>query len=79
MRENGPPLTYFRAAMVVGTRSESYRTLKYLVKRLPLMIAPAWLAKDTQPIAIDDVLKYLGAGALDREEATGPRVPDRWA
>jgi len=59
LRENGPPLTYFRAAMVVGAQSESYRSLKYLVKRLPLMIAPAWLANDTQPIAIDDVLEYL--------------------
>ena len=59
LREKGPPLTYFRAAMVVGAHSESYRTLKYLVRRLPVMIAPAWLAKDTQPIAIDDVLQYL--------------------
>ena len=39
----GPPLTYFRAGMVVGARSESYRTLRYLVQRLPAMIAPAWL------------------------------------
>jgi nucleoside-diphosphate-sugar epimerase len=30
----GPPLTYFRAAMVVGSRSESFRTLRYLVARL---------------------------------------------
>jgi uncharacterized protein YbjT (DUF2867 family) len=59
LREKGPSLTYFRAAMVVGAQSESYRTLKYLVQRLPVMIAPAWLAKDTQPIAIDDVLEYL--------------------
>ena len=59
LREHGPPLTYFRAAMVVGAQSESYRTLKYLVKRLPAMIAPAWLANDTQPIAVDDVLAYL--------------------
>lgn len=39
----GPPLTYFRAAMVVGAGSESYRTLRYLVGRLPVMVAPAWL------------------------------------
>ena len=59
LEEHGPPLTYFRAAMVVGAQSESYRSLKYLVKRLPVMIAPAWLANDTQPIAVDDVLEYL--------------------
>ena len=55
----GPPLTYFRAAMVVGAGSESYRTLRYLVQRLPAMIAPAWLATPTQPIAADDVVDYL--------------------
>ena len=56
---DGPPLTYFRAAMVVGAQSESYRTLRYLVERLPAMIAPSWLKTKTQPIAIDDVLAYL--------------------
>jgi uncharacterized protein YbjT (DUF2867 family) len=55
----GPALTYFRAAMVVGAESESYRTLRYLVKRLPVMIAPAWLKMATQPIGIDDVIEYL--------------------
>ncbi len=55
----GPPLTYFRAGMVVGAQSESYRTLRYLVQRLPAMIAPAWLQNETQPIGIDDTLEYL--------------------
>ena len=52
LREQGPPLTYFRAGMVVGAQSESYRTLRYLVQRLPAMIAPAWLENATQPIAM---------------------------
>jgi len=55
----GPPLTYFRAAMVVGSGSESYRTLRYLVSRLPVMIAPAWLRTETQPIGIDATIEYL--------------------
>ena len=38
LAEHGPPLTYFRAGMVVGAQSESYRTLRYLVQRLPAMI-----------------------------------------
>ncbi|HYP47810.1 MAG TPA: hypothetical protein VEQ61_04155, partial [Thermoleophilaceae bacterium] len=59
LASEGPPLTYFRAAMVVGAASESYRTLSYLVKRLPVMIAPAWLKTATQPIGIDDVVEYL--------------------
>lgn len=57
----GPPLTYFRAGMVVGAGSESFRTLYHLVDRLPVMIAPAWLRTRTQPIGIDDVLAYLRA------------------
>jgi len=73
LRSEGPPLTYFRAAMVVGARSESYRTLRYLVKRLPVMIAPSWLRTATQPIAIDDVIEYL-ARAPDVPASRGVEV-----
>jgi uncharacterized protein YbjT (DUF2867 family) len=59
LREEGPPLTWFRAGMVVGAGSESYRTLRSLVERLPVMLAPAWLGTPTQAIAINDVLRYL--------------------
>jgi uncharacterized protein YbjT (DUF2867 family) len=47
--------------MVVGSGSESFRTLYHLVDRLPVMIAPAWLRTRTQPIGIDAVLAYLRA------------------
>jgi uncharacterized protein YbjT (DUF2867 family) len=69
----GPPLTYFRAGMVVGAGSESYRTLRYLVQRLPAMIAPAWLTTPTQPIGIDDVVAYL-AKAPEVETSKGREV-----
>lgn len=69
LAEDGPPLTHFRAGMVVGPESESYRTLRYLVQRLPAMIAPAWLRNPTQPIAIDDTLEYLVAAAGTAETA----------
>ena len=69
----GPPLTYFRAAMVVGAGSESYRTLRALVERLPVMIAPAWLQTPTQPVAADDVIAYL-AGAPAVEASAGREV-----
>ncbi len=73
LSEHGPPLTYFRAAMIVGAGSESYRTLRYLVKRLPVMIAPGWLRTDTQPIAVADVIDYL-ARAPDIPESEGREV-----
>ena len=56
---HGPPLTYFRAAMVVGAGSESYRTMRFLVARLPAMVAPSWLRTRTQPIGIDATVEYL--------------------
>lgn len=59
LETHGPPLTYFRAAMVVGAGSESYRTLRYLVGRLPVMVAPSWLRTPTQPIGIDATVEYL--------------------
>jgi uncharacterized protein YbjT (DUF2867 family) len=73
LREFGPPLTYFRAGMVVGAGSESYRTLRFLVQRLPAMIAPAWLATPTQPIAVDDVIAYL-ARAPDLAASAGREI-----
>jgi uncharacterized protein YbjT (DUF2867 family) len=69
LREHGPALTYFRAAMLVGARSESYKTLRYLVERLPAMIAPAWLKTLTQPIGIDDAIDYLASAATVDESA----------
>jgi uncharacterized protein YbjT (DUF2867 family) len=77
---SGIPLTYFRAAAVIGSGSESFRTVYYLVKRLPAMVTPRWVATRTQPVAIGDVIAYLRAApAIDatagREiEIGGPEV-----
>ena len=77
---SGVPLTYLRAAAVVGAGSESFRTVIYLVKRLPVMITPSWTRVSTQPIAIADVLSYLAAApAVERAhgreiEIGGPDV-----
>jgi uncharacterized protein YbjT (DUF2867 family) len=73
LRDEGPPLTYFRASMLIGASSESYKTLRYLVERLPAMIAPSWLKTRTQPIAIGDAVEYL-AQAPDNEESEGREV-----
>ncbi|HVF78825.1 MAG TPA: NAD(P)H-binding protein [Solirubrobacteraceae bacterium] len=76
LAKHGPALTYFRAGMVVGAGSESYRTLRHLVARLPVMITPRWLSTPTQPIDIDDVVAYLAAapqvaGSVGREVQIG--------
>jgi uncharacterized protein YbjT (DUF2867 family) len=80
LAEHGPPLTYFRAGMIVGPESESYKTLRHLVARLPVMVAPSWLRTPTQPIAVQDVIDYLAAAA-GNERTYGREVqigsPDR--
>ena len=59
LRREGPPVTEFRAAVVVGAGSVSFEMIRYLTERLPVMICPRWVYTRVQPIAADDVLAYL--------------------
>ncbi|MCW2988707.1 MAG: hypothetical protein JWM24_1645 [Solirubrobacterales bacterium] len=80
LRAGEVPLTYFRAAAVIGAGSESFLTIFYLVKRLPAMVTPRWVTTRTQPIAVEDAISYLAAAAdlespRDREiQIGGPDV-----
>ena len=73
LASTGIPLTYFRAAIVIGSGSESLMTIAYLVKRLPAMVTPSWTSTRTQPIAAADVVAYLAA-APDVPESTGREI-----
>jgi len=73
LRDEGPPLTWLRAGMIVGAGSDSYRTLRYLVERLPVMLAPGWLKTPTQAVAIGDVLRYL-VGSIEIAQARGRQI-----
>ncbi len=73
LRAVGPPLTYFRAAMVVGAEGGSYELLKSLVERLPAMVSPEWLENRTQPIGVEAVVEYLAAAA-EVPEARGREI-----
>ena len=64
------PVTILRAAVVVGRGSVGFETIVALVDRLPLMIAPRWVATPTQPIALADVVGYL-AGVAGNPQASG--------
>ena len=55
------PVTTLRAAIVVGRGSAGFETIVALVDRLPAMICPRWVGVPTQPIALDDVVRYLDA------------------
>lgn len=66
----GVPVTFLRAAMLIGSGSASFEILRYLVERLPVMLTPRWVHTENQPISIRDVLAYL-AGCLDAPETAG--------
>ena len=68
--EAGIPVTVLRAAIVVGHGGISWELTRQLVKNLPAMVVPKWVATRTQPIALDDVVRYL-AGVVGRPEAYG--------
>jgi uncharacterized protein YbjT (DUF2867 family) len=68
--EAGVPVTVLRAAIVVGAGGISWEMTRQLIKNLPAMVVPRWAATRTQPIALDDVARYL-AGVVGREEAFG--------
>ena len=73
LAEHGPPLTYFRAAMVIGPGSESYELLRGIVERLSALPAPEWLRTETQPIGAADVVGYLRE-AIDVPQAAGREI-----
>jgi uncharacterized protein YbjT (DUF2867 family) len=64
LRRSGVPTIEFRASIIIGSGSLSFEMIRALVERLPVMVAPRWVAQLAQPIGIDDVLAYLLA-ALD--------------
>ena len=68
LRAGGVPVTVLRAAIIVGHGGISWEIVRQLVAHLPAMVTPRWVATRCQPIAIDDVVRYL-VGALDRPEA----------
>jgi uncharacterized protein YbjT (DUF2867 family) len=70
LASEGVPVTTLRAAMIVGRDSAAFETIQGLVKRLPVMITPTWVSTPTQPIALDDVARYL-AGVCGLEESFG--------
>ena len=59
LRESRVPVIEFRASIVIGSGSLSFEMIRALVERLPIMIAPRWVATPAQPIAIEDLLAYL--------------------
>ena len=66
----GVPVTVLRAGIIVGRGGISWEITRQLVDHLPAMVTPRWVNTRTQPIAVEDVVRYL-VGVLDHPEAPG--------
>jgi uncharacterized protein YbjT (DUF2867 family) len=71
LRRSGVPTIELRASIVIGSGSLSFEMVRALVDRLPVMVTPRWVSVATQPIAVDDLLRYL-VGALDVDVGGNP-------
>lgn len=52
---------WFRAGIIIGAGSASFKIIWGLVRKLPVMTTPRWVRTCTQPIGVVDVVRYLAA------------------
>jgi uncharacterized protein YbjT (DUF2867 family) len=64
LRGTGVPVLELRASIVIGAGSASFELIRSLVDRLPVMVTPQWVSMTAQPIAMDDLLRYLLASLV---------------
>jgi len=61
LRASGAQVIEFRASAIIGAGSLSFEMVRALAERLPVMLTPRWVTVEAQPIAIEDVIRYLVA------------------
>ena len=59
LAESGTPVTSLRAGLIVGRGGSSFAMLVNLVRRLPVMLLPAWTCGASNPIAIEDIVRAV--------------------
>lgn len=68
-----PHSTAFRASIVIGARSRSFRLLVRLVERMPVLLLPPWRERRTAPVDERDVIECL-ARAVCTDDLDGRSV-----
>jgi uncharacterized protein YbjT (DUF2867 family) len=58
-RKSGILTTVLRAGLIIGPNGSSFTILERLIKRLPIMICPAWTNTRSQPVALKDIVNVL--------------------
>jgi len=64
------PVTFLRAAIILGSGSASFEIIRYVADRMPVIITPELIHTKCQPICIRNVLWYL-LGCLESEKTIG--------
>jgi uncharacterized protein YbjT (DUF2867 family) len=78
--ETAPDPVAFRASIVIGAESRSFRFMVRLIERMPVLILPAWRDHLTAPIDIRDAIEFLARAATAPEvrgrslDITGPEI-----
>ncbi len=67
LASRGTPVTTLRAGLILGPGGSSLRMVVNLVRRLPLMVLPAWTESKTQSIAIWDIVRAFEQVLGDEE------------
>jgi uncharacterized protein YbjT (DUF2867 family) len=65
-----PDSVAFRASIVIGGGSRSFRFLVRLVERMPVLAVPAWRTRRTTPVDERDIIELL-VRAADSEAVSG--------
>jgi uncharacterized protein YbjT (DUF2867 family) len=60
-----PGSVAFRASIVIGARSRSFRFLVRLVERLPVLVIPGWGENRTSPVDERDAIELLARAATN--------------
>lgn len=67
LASKGTPVTTFRAGMVVGPNGSSFKIMENLLKRLPLLILPAWTNSPSQAVSLERVLASIKSALGDHQ------------
>jgi len=68
-QQYGLPTTVFRAGLILGEAGSSFQILLKLVKRLPVMICPAWTQTQTTPVDLQTVISALVESSMNEVHA----------
>lgn len=65
--EDAPGAVAFRASIVIGAGSRSFRVLVRLVERMPVILLPAWRLHRTTPVDERDMIEILARAATSHD------------